>query len=194
MTLPIVCKRAHVVYVGWLFRQDPIEQPAGRRTDRRARANRGVCGRHAMQRNIAECFAVVEIEHTELRFTKSHRALQHGVEDRFQFARRTGNRAEHLRGRGLLLKRPGKIVRALAQFIQQPRVLDRDHGLRGEIRDQSDLLVGEGAHLLAIDGDGADQLVLFEHRDAEIGASASKPCRGSSDRLDRPSAARTSST
>ena len=33
---------------------------------------------------------------------------------------------------------------------------------------QLDLLVGERAHLLAIDGDGADQLVLLEHRHGEI--------------------------
>ena len=35
--------------------------------------------------------------------------------------------------------------------------------------DQLDLLVGERANLLAVDGDGADQLVLLEHRNDEKG-------------------------
>ena len=38
-------------------------------------------------------------------------------------------------------------VRCL-QLVEQPRVLDRDHGLVGEGRDQLDLLVGERPHLL----------------------------------------------
>ena len=37
------------------------------------------------------------------------------------------------RGRGLLLQRFGEIVGALAQLAEQPRVLDGDHGLGGEV-------------------------------------------------------------
>ena len=59
---------------------------------------------------------------------------------------------QHLGGRGLLLQR-------LPQLIEQPRVLDGDDGLRGEVLDQLDLLVGERPHLLAVDGDDADQLI-----------------------------------
>ena len=51
-----------------------------------------------------------------------------------------------------------------AQLAEQPRVLDGDDGLRGEVLHQIDLLVGEGTHLLAVDEDRADQLVLFQHR------------------------------
>ena len=40
-----------------------------------------------------------------------------------------------------------------AQFGQEPRVLDGDHGLRGEILDELDLLVGEGADLAAVDAE-----------------------------------------
>ena len=53
---------------------------------------------------------------------------------------------------------------ALAQFAEQPRVLHRDHGLRGEILEQRDLLVGERPNFLAIDGDRADHLVFAQHR------------------------------
>ena len=51
-----------------------------------------------------------------------------------------------------------------AQLVEQPRVLDGDDGLGGEVLHQLDLLVGERPHLLAIDDDGADQLVILEHR------------------------------
>ena len=43
---------------------------------------------------------------------------------------------KHLGGRGLLLQR-------LALFGHQPRVLHRDHRLRGEVLQQRDLPVGE---------------------------------------------------
>ena len=56
-----------------------------------------------------------------------------------------------------LLHRARELIGALAQLIEQPRVLDGDDGLRGEVRDQLDLLVGERPHLLAVDGDRADQ-------------------------------------
>ena len=48
-----------------------------------------------------------------------------------------------------------------AQFVEQPRVLDGDDGLGGEILHQLNLLVGERADFLAVDGDGADQFVLL---------------------------------
>ena len=51
-----------------------------------------------------------------------------------------------------------------AQLIEQPRVLDGDDGLGGEVLDQLDLLVGEWPHLLTVDADRADQLAVFEHR------------------------------
>jgi hypothetical protein len=35
------------------------------------------------------------------------------------------------------------LLQRLAQLVEQPRVLDRDDGLGGEIADQLDLLVGE---------------------------------------------------
>ena len=45
-----------------------------------------------------------------------------------------------------------------SQFIEQPRVLDGDDGLGGEVLHQLDLLVGERSNLLAVDDDSADQL------------------------------------
>ena len=76
-------------------------------------------------------------------FANAHRILQHGFENRLQFARRTADDLEHVRGRGLLLQR-------FAQLVEQPRVLDGDDGLCGEILDQFDLLVGERAYFAAV--------------------------------------------
>ena len=78
------------------------------------------------------------------------------------------------RGRGLLLQRLAEIVGALAQLVEQPRVLDGDDGLGGEVLHQLDLLVGEGPDLLAIDDDSADQLVVLEHRHGEQRARAAE--------------------
>ena len=77
-----------------------------------------------------------------------------------QIEGRAADDLEHVGGGGLLLQR-------FAQFVEQPRVLDGDDGLRGEVLYQLDLLVGERTHLLAIDDDGADQLVVLEHRHDE---------------------------
>ena len=62
------------------------------------------------------------------------------------------------------------MLQRLAKLVEQARVLDGDDGLAGEVRDQLDVLVGEGAFFLAIDGDGADQLALLQHRHGNQGA------------------------
>ena len=59
-------------------------------------------------------------------------------------------------------------VRCL-HLVEQARVLDGDDGLGGEARNQLDLLVGERADLLAKEVEGADQLALLQHWDAEQG-------------------------
>src|SRR6185437_10505401 len=72
---------------------------------------------------------------------------------------------EHVRGCGLLLQR-------FAQLAQQPRILDGDNGLRGEILHQLDLLLGKREHLLTVNGDRADRFVFLEHRNHKQGTNA----------------------
>jgi hypothetical protein len=86
--------------------------------------------------------------------------VEHGI----KLAQRVRYDPQHLRRRRLLLERLGKVGRTLAQLVQQSRVLDGDHRLGGEILDHLDLLGGEGADLLPVDGDGADQLFVPDHR------------------------------
>src|SRR4029453_13873142 len=94
-------------------------------------------------------------------------AAHDGVEDRLRVGRRVADNFENFRGRGLLLQRFRKIISALAQFVQQARVLDGDDGLGCEILNQLDLFVGEGTDFLTIDAYGSHQCFTLKHRYAQ---------------------------
>ena len=64
----------------------------------------------------------------------------------------------------MLLQRLGKIVGALAQLVEQSRVLDGNDGLRCEVFYKLGLFVRERSYLLAEDDNRSDQVVLLEHR------------------------------
>src|SRR5262249_5154248 len=135
-------------------------------------AKLGKGGRRIVKRADAKSDSVVEIKRAKLGFADARRIGQHGFKNRLQLARRTGDDLQHLRGRRLLLQRFREIRRALAQLVEQPGILDGDDRLRGEVLHQLDLLVGERADLLAVDGDRTDQLILLEHRYDENSARA----------------------
>src|SRR5205823_14993279 len=79
----------------------------------------------------------------------------------------TADDLQHVGGRGLLLQR-------FAQLVQQPSVLDRDDGLRSEIRNQFDLLVCERANFLTEDTERANELISLEHRHTNCCALAAE--------------------
>src|SRR5215218_10462202 len=81
------------------------------------------------------------------------------------FARRAADDLQHLRGRSLLLQRLGQFVGALAQFIEQPDVLDRDDRLVGEGLHESDLCGGEWPHLASPASDCAYRRLLSKNGD-----------------------------
>jgi hypothetical protein len=64
----------------------------------------------------------------------------------------------------------------LPQLIEQSRVPDGDAGLFREIAYQLNLLVGEGPHLLAVNADHADELVLLQHRNGHKGPRTAVFC------------------
>jgi hypothetical protein len=66
------------------------------------------------------------------------------------------------------------LLERLAKLAQQPRVLDCDDGLSSKIPNQFDLLVGEGPHLLAIDDNCTNYLILLKHRDSDQGPRTGK--------------------
>src|SRR5262249_20162464 len=82
--------------------------------------------------------------------TQSCSRLDQSIEYLLQVEGRPADHLEHVGGGGLLLQR-------FPQLVKQPRVLDGDDGLGGEVLDQLDLLVGERVHLRAVDGQGPDQ-------------------------------------
>ena len=49
----------------------------------------------------------------------------------------------------------------LPQFVEQPRVLDGDDGLGGEVLDEFDLLVAKRTDHLAVEHKRTDDMVLF---------------------------------
>ena len=66
--------------------------------------------------------------------------------------------------------RRGLAIQAFSQLVEQPRVIDGDDGLLGEILDQLDLLLAERPHLLAECPQVAKQCVVLEQRNAQRGS------------------------
>src|SRR5215471_3844007 len=82
-------------------------------------------------------------ESAQMSVAKCHGAPENLVEDGLRVGGRTGNHAEDLARRRLLLERFGEIAIARLKLREQPHVLDRDDGLVGEGLEQANLLIGE---------------------------------------------------
>ncbi len=118
-------------------------------------------------------FSVVAIDGRELGLAQSCGTTGDRLEHRLHVGRRATDDLQHLGGRGLLLQRLAEIGRALAKFVEQPRVLDGDDSLVGEIRDQLDLLIGEWLHLRAPQVDHSNWHPFAQKRDAQPRSKAS---------------------
>ena len=94
------------------------------------------------------------------RLAKSCRRLCQRVEHRLEIKTRAANDLEHLGGGCLLLQR-------FAQLVEQPRILDGDHGLIGKGLEQSDLSLREELRLAAAECDRANRDTLSHQRDAK---------------------------
>ena len=113
--------------------------PGGRATRQRDRTLL-----HEMHEVIRVAIARREPQHVtvrpddagHVRLAQPSGRLDQRVKHRLQIESRAADDLEHVGGRGLLLQR-------FAQLVEQPRVLDGDDGLLGEVCDQLDLLVGE---------------------------------------------------
>ena len=90
---------------------------------------------------------LAESQHHVIDPTNPRGALDDGVEDRLHVRRRAADDAEHLGRRRLMLQRLAQFCVALAEFLEQPDVLDGDDRLVGEGFEQFDLLVCEGTNL-----------------------------------------------
>ena len=65
-----------------------------------------------------------------------------------------------------------ELARSCLDLVEQAHVLDRDHRLVGEGRDELDLLVRERPHRTARQHDDADRGALAQQRHAQNGAVA----------------------
>ena len=79
--------------------------------------------------------------------------------------------------------RDSVIGRALSQFAEQPRILDGDDRLGGEILHQLNLLVGKRPDFLAVDGDSPHQCAILDHGHINRGPRTAEPGRRSWNRL-----------
>ena len=103
-------------------------------------------------------FALLLVEHvdrTGLGAGELHRLGDDGREHGFEVERRI-HRLRYFTERAQLADRSAELVGALAQLVEQPRILDGNHGLVGEARDQRNLFVGEGTDFLAEHGERTD--------------------------------------
>src|SRR5262249_15437205 len=124
-----------------------------------ARPSLDISARRIFQSYNPKSACLIEKHGAELGLADARRVVQHRLEYRLQLSGRTRDDAQYFRCCGLLTK-------CLAQFVEQPGVLDGDDGLRGEALDQRNLLVTERSRLLAVDVEYPDQRVLLEHRNA----------------------------
>ena len=122
----------------------------------------GIVG-HAVHRHRSKVVSLSQEQIADLGFANARRVFQHRLEYRLKIAGRGTDNLEHVGGGGLLLE-------GIAQFSEQPGVLDGDHGLRREILNQLDLLVGERTYVLMINSDRADEFVFLQHWNPQCGS------------------------
>ena len=89
----------------------------------------GECRRYVVDCGYTQYAPVVQVQYAELGTAEPGCIRQHGLKHRLQLAGRTGNDAQHLRGRRLLLQRFAQLLRALLLGFEQPHVLNRNHRL-----------------------------------------------------------------
>ena len=128
-----------------------------------------------MQRPHPKPLAVEREQHAVEAVTQSdgvpHDRLEHGLRVRL----RPADRAQDLARRRLLLEGFGQLAIPALELLEQPDVLDGDHGLVGEGLHQLDLLVGERPDLRPSDHENTDDRGFPQHGDGQdrpdLGAS-----------------------
>ena len=89
---------------------------------------------------------LAESQHHVINPTNPRRALDDGIEHRLHVRGRAADDAEHLGRCRLMLQRLAQFCVALLDFLEQPHVLDGDHGLVGEGFEKSICLSVNGRH------------------------------------------------
>ena len=116
---------------------------------------------------------VENVDRTRLGAGELRRLGDDGREHGFEVEGRV-HRLRYLTKRAQFADRSAELVGALAQLVEQPRILDGDHRLVGEGSHQIDLLFGEWPDLLATQIERTDQFVVLQHRDSQKRSHTSK--------------------
>src|SRR5215472_14891818 len=109
--------------------------------------------------NAPEMLAIEAKDKCPLGLTEPDGVLRYCIEHRLQIESGAADYPEHLACGDLLLQRFAEVGGALVQLVEEPPVLDGDDGLIGKGFNQRDLAGGEGAHLVTVDHEYANQLV-----------------------------------
>src|SRR5262245_65255859 len=122
----------------------------------------GVVGWHAVARHMNVSLTHASTYVTHIRNAQASRGLRDGIKHGLKIELGSADRAEHLADRSLIFQRFRKFPRARLHLLEQPRVLYGDDGLVGEGLHQLDLLIGEWSYLLTVDGQSANEAILFQ--------------------------------
>ena len=106
-----------------------------------------------------------------------------GVEHRLQVEGRAADDLEDVAA-AVCCCRDSLKSRARLHLVEQPHILDRDHGLVGEHLQQADVLFAKRAGRDTGDGDDADGLAVVHQRREQHAAIAARPRNVSRRRLD----------
>ena len=109
--------------------------------------------------------ALASAQDTLLGTTKSGRSLNQGIEHFLQIESGPANCLQDVRSGGLPLERLLQFGRTSPLRLEQPRVLDGDHGLVGEGLHERDLRVAEWLHHRLGEGQHANRLALAQKWD-----------------------------
>ena len=105
------------------------------------------------------------------RFAQPRGILRHHIEHWLNVRRRAGDDAQNFTCRCLLFQRFGEL-------LEQPDILDRDHGLVGEGFEELDLFIAKRLHLRAADINNTDRISLSQQRGRKHGTKdlITTPC------------------
>ncbi len=124
------------------------------------------------ERLVVSCgptvFAVlVAIEAGMIGAAQPRGRIHDSLQDRIQVKSRTADNLQHFADRCLISEQFLQVARAVAQFVEQPRVLHRDDRLCGERADQFDLALGKRLDLLSCECQDADRFAFAQQWNAE---------------------------
>ena len=126
-----------------------------------------------MEADGANAVSLQQIHQSKLCAANTCRILQHTLEHRLEIAGGPTDHAKYFGRCRLLLQRFGKFAGPCLHFVEQPNILDSDHCLVGEGRDQLDLFCAVRFRFLLRNEDYTDDLSVAQQWGAQCGAIAS---------------------